>query len=52
MVVVGDGLVESCQQCYSQRGFGVRLKRTGDRLECGTCGTRYTVREGLLERVA
>ncbi|MCX6767448.1 MAG: hypothetical protein NTY90_01805 [Candidatus Micrarchaeota archaeon] len=53
MTVSGHEIIEVCQACYSEKGFGVRLKKTDDGLlECPVDnGHRYRVVDGFLERV-
>lgn len=51
MAVVGDALVENCRECYSKHGMGVRLKRDAHGLNCSSCGTRYKIEQGMLERI-
>ncbi|MFH1056945.1 MAG: hypothetical protein V1717_04085 [Candidatus Micrarchaeota archaeon] len=52
MTVVGDEIVKSCRDCWSQHSFGIRLKETqGGALECPHCKRKYRVERGFLETI-
>ncbi|MFH0835821.1 MAG: hypothetical protein V1834_01525 [Candidatus Micrarchaeota archaeon] len=53
MTVKGHELVLNCQKCYSERSYGIRLKKNGnDTHECPVCKTCYSVTgDGFLQRV-
>ncbi len=55
MTVSGHEIIEVCRACYSENGYGVRLRPAE-----GDCGTlvcphnpahKYRIVEGFLERV-
>ncbi len=52
MTVYGHEIIEVCGACFSEKGFGIRLKQRGDGvLECPVnTNHRYRVVDGFLER--
>lgn len=49
---MGNEIIESCRECFSQNGFGVRLSRRGSLLVCPhNEGHKYVVENGFLKRI-
>jgi len=53
MTVSGHEIIEVCRACYSENGYGVRLKPAGDgTLVCPhNSAHKYRVVDGFLEKV-
>ena len=51
MTVIGDDIVKSCSNCWSNYSFGIRLKEDEQgRLHCPHCKTNYVIEKGFLKK--